>query len=244
VSNREAIAIIPARGGSKRLPKKNILDFFGRPMIAWTVQAALESECFDRVLVSTDSSEIAEVAKQWGAEVPFLRQTAADDQTPVSEATIAALNQAMSYWQEDYASVVQLMPNCPLRSAKDIQTAIADFASSTADFQISCFRFGWMNPWWSVTLTEDGQPQPQFPQAQTQRSQDLPPLYCPTGAIWVARSAPLLKAKSFYGPGHRFHPISWIAAVDIDDAEDLDFARATYLFNEQQTKSAADSPQG
>ena len=71
VSNREAIAIIPARGGSKRLPKKNILDFFGRPMIAWTVQAALESECFDRVLVSTDSSEIAEVAKQWGAEVPF-----------------------------------------------------------------------------------------------------------------------------------------------------------------------------
>lgn len=238
VKTRGAIAIIPARGGSKRLPKKNILDFFGRPMIAWTIQAALESECFDRVLVSTDAPQIAKVAKHWGAEVPFLRQTAADDYTPVSEATITALNQARAYWQEDYETVVQLMPNCPLRSAKDIQMALAAFAASAANFQISCFRFGWMNPWWSVTLTDDRQPQPQFPEAQMQRSQDLPPLYCPTGAIWIAHAIALRQAASFYGPGHQFHPISWTSAVDIDDAEDLEFARAVYLLNDLQTAPA------
>src|SRR5690554_5095321 len=103
------IAIIPARGGSKRIPEKNILEFFGKPMIAWTIQAAKDSGVFDRILVSTDDPKIGEVSKEWGAEVPFLRQEFADDYTPVSEASASALQQAIDYWGEDYSSVTQLM---------------------------------------------------------------------------------------------------------------------------------------
>src|SRR5690606_22090036 len=95
------IAIIPARGGSKRLPKKNILDFKGKPMIAWTIEAAISSELFDKVIVSTDTEEIKEISIQYGAEVPFLRQNTGDDFSPVSLATIEALNQAEKYFDEE-----------------------------------------------------------------------------------------------------------------------------------------------
>ena len=82
------IAVIPARGGSKRIPKKNIIDFMGKPMMLWTIEAAQKSGLFDRIIVSTDDAEFAAVAKSYGCEVPFLRDTSADDITPVSVATM------------------------------------------------------------------------------------------------------------------------------------------------------------
>lgn len=223
---KKRIAIIPARGGSKRIPHKNIIEFCGKPMIAWTIQAAKESGLFDRVLVSTDDQRIAEVSKTWGAEVPFLRASFADDHTPVSEATASALQQAMNHWQESYASVTQLMANCPLRAADDITQAVTQFEAQDRSFQISCFKYGWMNPWWAVKLDPEGHPERLFPETAGQRSQDLPELFCPTGAIWVARANMLLKTKSFYGPNHVFEPMSWESAVDIDDYDDMRFAEA------------------
>lgn len=220
------IAIIPARGGSKRIPHKNIIEFCGKPMIAWTIQAAKESGLFDRVLVSTDDQSIAEVSKIWGAEVPFLRASFADDHAPVSEATASALQQAMNHWQESYASVIQLMANCPLRTVDDITQAVTQLEAQARSFQISCFKYGWMNPWWAVKLDPEGHPERLFTETAGQRSQDLPELFCPTGAIWVAKADALLKSNTFYGPNHVFEPISWESAVDIDDYDDLRFAEA------------------
>jgi CMP-N-acetylneuraminic acid synthetase len=222
------IAIIPARGGSKRIPEKNILEFFGKPMIAWTIQAAKDAGVFDRILVSTDDPKIAEVSKEWGAEVPFLRQEFADDYTPVSEASASALQQAIDYWGEDYSHVTQLMANCPMRTGTDIKAALTQFEQHGRSFQISCFKYGWMNPWWAVQLDNSGQPQRLFPETAGKRSQDLPELYCPTGAIWIANAKALLSTKTFYGPDHVFEPIFWESAVDIDDYEDLSFAKALY----------------
>lgn len=223
---KQRIAIIPARGGSKRIPHKNITEFCGKPMIAWTIQAAKDSGLFDRVLVSTDDQRIAEVSKTWGAEVPFLRASFADDHTPVSEATASALQQAMNHWQESYASVTQLMANCPLRTADDITQAVTQFEAQDRSFQISCFKYGWMNPWWAVKLGPEGHPERLFPETAGKRSQDLPELFCPTGAIWIARADLLLKTKTFYGPNHVFEPMSWESAVDIDDYDDMRFAEA------------------
>lgn len=236
---KKRIAVIPARGGSKRIPGKNIIDFCGKPMMAWTIEAALESGCFTRVLVSTDDAGIAQVARSWGADVPFLRDSHADDHTPVSGATLAAVQQAMAHWQENYHSVVQLMANCPLRNANDIREAISSFESKQRSFQISCFRYGWMNPWWAVTLDKTGNPERLFPEAAEQRSQDMPPLYCPTGAIWIARITDFLEAGTFYGEGHQFEPVSWQSAVDIDDYDDLTFASAV-----AQESVAASSAKG
>ena len=230
------IAIILARGGSKRLPRKNILDLGGKPMLAWSIEAALESGLFDRVLVSTDSKEIAELGRKFGAEVPFLRVSASDDESPTSLATHAALQQAEYYWQTRFDIVAQLMANCPLRGYEEIRQGMHAFEKSGAPSQISCFRFGWMNPWWAVTLGENGSPTPLFPEALKKRSQDQPPVYCPTGALWIANRDAFIASQNFYMQGHRFQEIPWMAGMDVDDIEDYKMVQACWQLSKLKTK--------
>lgn len=226
--SRKAIAIIPARGGSKRLPGKNIIPFLGMPMIARTIKAAKDSKLFDRIIVSTDDEKIVEVSRKYGAEVPFLRTEKADDHSPVSQATLFALMQAEKHFAENYEIVVQLMANCPLRDSGDIIDAYNNFNKQKADFQISCFKYGFMNPWWAATLDDKGHAEKIFPEEADgiKRSQDLPKLYCPTGAIWIAKSTALKQAGTFYGKNYIMHPMPWDKAVDIDDNDDLKLALA------------------
>jgi CMP-N-acetylneuraminic acid synthetase len=229
VVTHDMIAVIPARGGSKRIPRKNIVEFAGKPMIAWTIEAARECDLFARVLVSTDDAEIASIARSCSAEVPFMRDEAAGDDAAVTPATLAALRQAEAHWNESYATVVQLMPNCPLRGRDEIVEAVERFRANGAPFLVSCFRYGWMNPWWAHRIDASGRGEPLFKDALKSRSQDLETLYCPTGAVWIADVAALRESKTFYGPGQIFHPIEWAAAIDIDDEDDLAMARAAHL---------------
>lgn len=224
------IAIIPARAGSKRIPNKNIVEFMGKPMIAWTIEAALESGIFSDILVSTDGEEIAALSRNLGASAPFLRNSAyADDITPVSMATVNSLIQMEQHKLVHYDVVVQLMPNCPCRTADDIVNSYNNFLNSSADFQISVFRFGWMNPWWAVELDKKTmRPKPLFPEALKKRSQDLEDLYCPTGAVWIAEAERLKEQKVFYGEGHAVFPLDWRNSVDIDDIDDLRMAEAVF----------------
>tara|TARA_B100000242_G_C42927970_1_gene430357 strand:+ start:126 stop:821 length:696 start_codon:yes stop_codon:yes gene_type:complete len=222
------IAIILARGGSKRIPFKNIIEFGGKPMIAWTIEAALSSKMFEKVLVSTDNEDIKNISIKFGAEVPFLRTDAFDDITSSSEATLFALNQAEKYWNTTFNTVTQLMANCPLRNFSDIRNSIDSFYKLKRSSQISCFKFGWMNPWWSLKKTSEGNYEPLFPNSLSQRSQDLPELYCPTGAIWVSKVDYLRTYKTFYSIGHTFEEINWKSAIDIDDYNDLNMAK-TFL---------------
>jgi CMP-N-acetylneuraminic acid synthetase len=231
------IAIIPARGGSKRIPQKNIYDFCGKPMIAWTIEAAKNSILFDRIIVSTDDEKIAEISKGYGAEVPFLRDKYTDDYSSVSLATVEAVKQAQEYYNEDYECVFQLMPNCPLRKDKDIIEAYRHYLSKKLSFQISCFKYGWMNPWWAVKLNNDLKPDPIFKKSLSSRSQDLEQLYCPTGAIWIAKKNELLRSKTFYGENHSYLPLDWKTGIDIDDMEDLEMAKAVYLMVEKKNES-------
>jgi CMP-N-acetylneuraminic acid synthetase len=226
---RGRIAIIPARGGSKRLPRKNILDFFGKPLLTWSIQAGLDSGLFDRVFVSTDDSEIADIARAHGATVPFLRETYADDHANISQVTIHALAQIRAHLGETYDEVAMLQASCPLRDADDVRAAITVFERTGVDFQMSCFHFGWMNPWWAFRLDAAGRAEYLFPDMVGPRSQDQPPLFGLTGAICLAKTDALIEAGTFYGPGQRFEPISWMSAVDIDEEEDLRFARAVHL---------------
>ncbi len=223
------VAIIPARGGSKRVPGKNIMDFCGKPMIAWTIEAAKESGLFDRIIVSTDSEEIAEVAIEWGAEVPYLRTEAADDFSPVSAATLYTINQL----EKDghiFDSVIQLFAVCPLRNSEDIKDAYSFFIKKNVSFLISCFKYTWMNPWWAVTLDNNNNPSWIFNDTK-KRSQDLPDLFCPTGAIWIADVKALKEDKTFYGEGHVFWEIDWKRALDIDNKEDIELGKAFKLLS-------------
>lgn len=223
------IAVIPARGGSKRIHKKNIIDFMGKPMIAWTIEAAKTSGVFDRIIVSTDDEEIAIVARKYGIDVPFLRVVKNDDISPVSEATIAAVKQAEQYYNEKYDVVMQLMANAPLRDENDIKRHLSSFINAKREFQISSFKFGWMNPWWAAKVDKKGTPNWLNPEGFNKRSQDLEDLYCPTGVIWIAKFNKLKESNTFYGFGYKFCEINWKSAVDIDNYEDLEFAKVLYL---------------
>ncbi len=222
----DSVAVIPARGGSRRIPRKNIVDFLGKPLIAWTIEAACKSNLFETVLVSTDDSEIAAIARAHGAVVPFLREQTGDDHSPVSLATVEALEQFAAYRGRPAELVMQLLPTCPLRDAIHIRACLAAFAAGSSNFLLSCTDYGPLNPWWAISLGKDGSPRPLHPEAMTKRSQDLETVYCPSGAIWLARVASLMQSKSFYGPGHRFWPMVWRVAIDIDTPEDLALARA------------------
>ena len=223
------IAIILARGGSKRLPKKNILEFYEKPLVAWTIEAAIKSNQYEHVLVSTDCKEIAALSIKYGAEVPFLRKESSDDYASSTEATLSALTQAENYWNMNFDSVSQLMANCPLRDDGDIKKMMDFFEKSGAPSQISSFKFGWMNPWWAAKLDKKNKPTQIFNEVLNKRSQDLEELYCPSGAFWIAKTSLLKKYKSFYMPNHIFCPIHWISAMDIDDANDFEMAKACFL---------------
>ena len=225
------IAVIPARGGSKRIPLKNIIDFIGKPIIAWTIEAAQKTKLFDRIIISTDSSEIANVSKVYGLDVPFFRNDKNDDISTVTEATLVAIHQAEVYYNEKYDVVVQLMANAPLRDEEDIQVHIKNFVESKKSFQISSFKFGWMNPWWAFKINKNGSHEWMLKEGIGKRSQDLDELFCPTGAIWIAKVEALKKAGTFYGPDYNFCEINWKHAVDIDNFEDLEFAKAVFSLN-------------
>lgn len=224
----KAIAIILARGGSKRIPNKNVIDFNGRPMIAWTIEAAIKSKKFERVLVSTESPEIAELAIGWGAEAPFLRCDAFDDYSTSSEASIVALNQAESFWGCEFDVVAQLMANCPLRGTLEVNDGMQVFYEKNRVAQISCFKYGFMNPWWAASIDKDSLPTYLFPEKRLLRSQDLNEIYCPTGAIWISRAVALKSYKTFYQPKHHLHPMDWISAMDIDTVDDLNMANICF----------------
>lgn len=221
---RLALAVIPARGGSKRVPRKNIREMDGRPLIAHTIEAAIGSGVFARVVVSTDDEEIARIARACGADVPFLRDAAlADDVTPVSAATADALER-LDPDGAVFADVAQLMANCPLRTAADVRASHAAFKAGDAPAQISVTPYGWQNPWWALTRDAAGRIRPIFADRLQQRSQDLPPLFCPTGAIWWARAGTLRAQRTFHVDGRVAWEMPWRRAIDIDTEDDWSLA--------------------
>ncbi len=220
------VAIIPARGGSKRIPQKNIREFEGKPLIAHTIEAARDSGLFDRVVVSTDNDTIADVAMSCGAEVPFRRPDAlGDDHTPVSEATAHAL-ECLDPEGRRYDHVAQLMANCPLRTAVDIEGSYVRFQKDTPDAQLSVFKFEWQNPWWAFEMNGEGRLEPLFEEMfeEDVRSQDQPPLYCITGAVWWGRTEVIRSARTFHVEERTGWEMPWRRAVDIDTEDDWRFA--------------------
>jgi CMP-N-acetylneuraminic acid synthetase len=214
------IAVIPARGGSLRLPGKNIRPLAGQPVIAYTIGAALNSELFARVIVTTDDERIADVAVRYGAEVPFLRDASlADDHTPVSAATVDVLER-LDPFSSHFSVVAQLLPNCPLRDADDVRDSYQQFITTGARAQLSVAQYGWQPAWWAMKRTPDLRLVPLFPAEAVRRSQDLAPLFCPSGAIWWARADTLREARTFHQAGRTGWAIQLSHAIDIDTEED------------------------
>ena len=231
---KKALAIITARGGSKSLPGKNIKILAGKPLIAWTIEAALKSKYLDRVLVSTDDKNIAAIAKKYGAEVPFLRpKKLATDKTP----TVPVLLHALRWLKlnEGYKpdAVVTLQPTSPLRLTKHIDAALRLFNKTGADSVVSVCRVE-HSPYWMMKVKGDRVSPFMKDYSERKRRQDLLPVYRPNGAIYITRYDVLTKTKRILGRNTRAIVMDAESSVDIDTA--MDFKLAETVLKEKRER--------
>lgn len=221
----DVLAVIPARGGSKGVPRKNVRLLGGKPLVAWTIEAALAATQVDRVIVSTEDEDIAEIARRWGAEVPFQRPMEfAQDETPGIDPTLHALQWLETHEQYRPEYVLVLQPTSPLRTAGDIDAAIRLAQDRQADSVISVCP-ALHHPYWMKRLTADGRlvdwlsEQPRY-----ERRQDLPPLYALDGAIFLGRTEVVLAQRSFYTDRTYAYVTPLERSLDIDTPWDLHVA--------------------
>lgn len=215
------IAIIPARGGSKGLPGKNILPLCGKPMIAYTIEAAKQSKYIDHVIVSTDDQKIAEIALQYGAEVPFLRPDfLASDTAQAVDNYIYTIERLSKEWNTPIEEFVVLQPTSPLRIAEDIDGAIEMFMEKQADSVISYTPEAHPVRWHKY-LDENNAFVDIFDTTIANR-QDLKTSYYPNGAVYVFRFS-MIKERKYYTDKSYGFIMPRVRSVDIDYKEDFDY---------------------
>ena len=219
------IAVIPARGGSKRIPRKNIKPFAGRPMIAYAIQAARDSGLFEHVVVSTDDEEIAEVAQAHGASVPFRRPAhLADDQT----VTVPVIAHA-ARWFVDQGHAVEavccIYPCVPLLRPADLLGAYALFQERGAEYVYPVVGFH-SSPWRAMSKPDNGPMQFVYPEYELTRTQDLPKCYYDAGQFYWGKTAAWTSGLRMHSHGHGYEVESH-RIVDIDTHED--WARAELI---------------
>ncbi|MER2543260.1 MAG: pseudaminic acid cytidylyltransferase [Candidatus Accumulibacter phosphatis] len=227
------LAIIPARGGSKRIPRKNVKLFCGKPMIAWSIDAARASGLFDHIVVSTDDMEISAVAKAYGAEVPFMRPAAlSDDHTGTSAVVAHAIE--WYHAQGDMPDLVCcIYATAPFVSPVDLQRGLQMLADSGSDFAFSVTSFAFPIQR-AIRLTEEGRVQMFQPEHFNTRSQDLEEAFHDAGQFYWGRAAAWMADKPIFStdatpvilPRHRVQ--------DIDTPEDWE--RAEWMFKALQTR--------
>lgn len=217
------LCIIPARGGSKRIPRKNIRPFRGRPMLAWSVAAARASGAFHTVMVSTDDEEIANVAREAGAEVPFLRSPAAsDDYATTADVLLEVLGRyAEAGHRFDLACC--LYPTAPFVNAEDLSDGRRRLETGAFDVIMPVAAFSY-SIWRSLKRDELGAVRLNFPQNLNARSQDLPPAFHDAGQWYWFRTEAFLASRVLMGENTGSVVLPAERVQDIDTEEDLALA--------------------
>lgn len=217
------IAIITARGGSKRIPRKNIRSFCGKPMLAWPIEAALASGCFEHVLVSTDDDEIAAVARQYGAVVPFLRPPElADDYVHAHKAARHALEWALEHWG-GIEAFAHIYPTAPMLSPEDIRRG-RDLIAGGKKYVYTAQKITF--PIYQVVIKEgSGAVKPLFPPEKAGlRSQDMPSAYIDAGQLYWFETKAFLRDELAIESGVELIELPLEKSLDIDTEEDWIFA--------------------
>jgi pseudaminic acid cytidylyltransferase len=225
------LAVIPARGGSKRIPRKNILPFCGKPIIAWSIAAARESGCFDRVIVSTDDAEIAQVARDAGAEVPFVRPAElSDDHT----GTIAVVRHAIE-WQAAHGETPGLVcciyATAPFLVGDDLRRGLDVLERSGGDFAFSVTKYPFPIQR-AIRIDAAGRVAMFDPEHFKTRSQDLEEAYHDAGQFYWGRATAWLEAETLFGPASAPVLLAAHRVQDIDTPDDWE--RAEWMFKALQ----------
>ena len=221
------VAVIPARGGSKRIPRKNIKEFCGRPMIAWSIEAALQSGCFSRVVVSTDDDEVADVARQYGAELPFMRPAElSDDHT----GTIPVIRHSVEWFirqgeQPDHACCIYA--TAPFITPEDIRRGLEVLTETATDyaFSVTSYPFPIQR---AVRITPEGRIEMFHPEQFITRSQDLEEAYHDAGQFYWGRTSAWRAEKMIFSRDAAPVLLPRHQVQDIDTVED--WHRAELMF--------------
>jgi pseudaminic acid cytidylyltransferase len=217
------VAVIPARGGSKRIPKKNIKTFYGKPMIAWSIEAAVNSGIFDKVIVSTDNEEISNISLEYGAEVPFIRPDEISDDYAVTTEVIAHSANWFKKEGLEVESITCIYATAPFLDVEDLIEGINIFESESweyvftvTDFAAPIFR--------AFRQTQSGGLEMYYPEFFETRSQDLPQALHDAGQFYIARPTTWVKNKRIFDKNSRPLIIPRYRVQDIDTEEDWERA--------------------
>lgn len=205
------LALIPARGGSKGIPRKNIRPIAGKPLIAWTIEAALAAEGIDRVVVSTEDEEIAAVAREWGAEVPFMRPSElASDEAPGIAPVLHAIDQLAGH-----KALILLQPTSPLRTAEQID-GLLEYARANDATSVVSVREVDDHPAWMFHRADNGALERFGASDMALRRQDLPELYALNGAMYWNTTERLRTAEALVAEGTLGFEMDAESSIDID----------------------------
>lgn len=221
-----ALAIITARGGSKRIPRKNIRNFCGKPILAYSIEAAVTSGIFERVMVSTEDEEIAEVAREYGAEVPFMRSAE-------NAGDYATTNEVVKEVLESYAKLGEyfdvaccIYPTAPFLTADKLKTAVELLEEKNADSVVPVVKFSF--PPQRCVVMEEGMIQFKWPEYMLTRSQDLQPYYHDAGQFYCLRTERFLKQNRLFMEKTAPLLLDELEVQDIDTEEDWQIAELKY----------------
>jgi pseudaminic acid cytidylyltransferase len=231
------LAVIPARGGSKRIPRKNIKLFCGKPMIAWSIEAALQCGCFDQVVVSTDDAEIAEVARQFDAQVPFMRPAVlSDDHTGTTAVVAHAIDWFVARGQMP-EQVCCIYATAPFVSAEDLRRGLAVLTETGSDyaFTVTSYPFPIQR---AIRIKDDNRVEMFNSEHFNTRSQDLEETYHDAGQFYWGRATAWLTGKVIFGSHAAAIQLPRYRVQDIDTVEDWQMAE--YLFQAVKLKSDSD----
>ena len=220
------LAIITARGGSKRIPNKNIKEFCGKPIVAYSIEAALNSGIFDEVMVSTDSEEIAEVARKYGAKVPFMRSDITSNDYAT---TVDVIHEVLEEYKKNgrnFNYFTCIYPTAPFIEGNILQDAMQQLLETKADALIPVVRFSF--PPQRAFVIKEGALRYQFPEHEKTRSQDLEPIYHDSGQFYICSCESFLKSGSLITANTIPYILPEERVQDIDTISDWIIAEAKY----------------
>lgn len=228
----ERLAVITARGGSKRIPKKNIKDFCGKPIIAYSIEAALKSGLFSEVMVSTDSEEIAEIAKRYGAEIPFMRSaTTSDDYATTADVLMEVLKQYQNLGRK-FDSFCCIYPTAPFVTADKLRNAMNILEEKGVDTVMPVVPFSFP-PQRGMRMVNE-RIQYMYPEVSLARSQDLETVYHDCGQFYCLRVDEFLKSKKIVMDNVKAIIVNEMEVQDIDNISDWKLAEVKYQIMKQE----------
>ncbi len=222
----QRVCVIPARGGSKRLPRKNVVDFFGKPMIAYTIEAALEAERFGRVVVSSEDAEILEIATAFGAEIAERDSTLATDGARVSDVLLNYIDLEEKAGRT-YEVLCCLFPAAPMRGAADVAAVVDLVVPGECDFALAVTEYD-LPPHQALKLEDGGALSPMWPDLVDMRDEEVGPLVVDNGSTYAAYVPAFRQQRNFYGSPLSGHLMARERSVDINTAVDLEITKLHY----------------